>query len=109
MECIRSHLPEMVGATVLDKTVGRAAALLCIYAKMNLVLTPLISGAAVETLEEFGVLFLALEKVEHIVDTGGTAPCPMEQKAMGKSPDQFYESLAQEHPHKPVDRANPEC
>lgn len=99
----------MVGATVLDKTVGRAAALLCIYAKVDLMLTPLISRAAVDTLEEFGVLFLALEKVERIVDTGGTAPCPMEQKSMGKSPDQFYESLAQKHPHKPVDRANPEC
>jgi len=99
----------MVGATVLDKAVGRAAALLCVYAKLDLVLTPLISRAAVDTLEEFGVLFLALEKVEHIVDTRGTAPCPMEQKAAGKSPSQFYKSLARKRHHKQVDRANPEC
>ncbi len=109
MECIESHYPEMVGATVLDKTVGRAAALLCIYAKVDLVLTPLISVAAVEALEESGVLFLALEKVELIVNARGTSPCPMEKKAMGKSPDQFYESLAKKPHHKPVDRANPEC
>lgn len=109
MKCIESHYPEMAGATVLDKTVGRAAALLCIYAKVGLVLTPLMSEAAAEALKEYGVLFLALKKVELILNGRGTGPCPMEKKAIEKSPDQFYESLTTSSSHKPVDRANPEC
>lgn len=109
LDCIDKHYPEMLGATVLDKMVGRAAALLCVYARVGLILTPTVSEPAVETLKGFGVPFVALEKVERIMDLEQTGPCPMEKKAAGKSPDQFYQLLARERVDKPVDRAIPEC
>jgi len=93
LDCIDKHYHEMLGATVLDKMVGRAAALLCVYARVSQILTPLISEGAAETLEESGVPFVGLEKVEQIMNLERTGPCPMEEKATGKTPDQFHESL----------------
>jgi hypothetical protein len=63
-----------------------------------MVLTPIISDGAVEVLEEFGVPFMALERVDQILNAEHTGPCPMEQKARDKTPVQFYRSLAKHTP-----------
>jgi len=98
LECIREHSDDMVAATVLDKMVGRAAALLCVYARVNMILTPIVSDGAVEVLEEFGVPFMALERVKEILNAEKTGPCPMEQEARSKSPVQFYRSMVRQTP-----------
>jgi hypothetical protein len=98
LDCIQKHGDDMLAATVLDKMVGRAAALLCVYARVSMVLTPIISDGAVEVLEEFGVPFMALERVDQILNAEHTGPCPMEKEARDKTPVQFYRSLAKQTP-----------
>jgi hypothetical protein len=93
LESIEKHSEEMVAATLLDKVVGRAAALLCVYARVSMILAPVISDGAVQVLEEFGVPFMALERVKGIMNSEQTGPCRMEQEAKDKSPVQFYRSL----------------
>jgi hypothetical protein len=96
LECIEKHPDSMVAATVLDKMVGRAAALLCVYARAGMVLTPVMSDGAVQVLEEFGLPFMALDRVKEILNSQQTGPCPMEQEAIDKSPVQFYRLVARQ-------------
>ena len=76
--------------TVMDRVVGRAAALLAIRAGCREIYSPLGSRLAEEALDEQGVAHFFDAVVPHIRNAAGTDICPMEKLSLGKNPEQFY-------------------
>jgi hypothetical protein len=88
-----SHLhPEV---TVLDKTVGNAAALLSIKAGATRVYSPLGSRLAADTLNRYHREYHFTEIVPFIRARNGQDMCPMEKLSLSgdMSPDGFYEAV----------------
>ena len=93
-EGLNNYAEEMQGATVIDKIVGRAAAYLCILAKVGKVITPLASETAKEVLDKHGIILYAADSIPYIINRDGTDMCPMEKMASESvSPEDFYERL----------------
>lgn len=92
--CLQQKRSEMVGATVIDKIVGRAAAFLCVKGKVAEVITPLASHGAQEVLQQAGIPLQAQRVVAQIMNRDNTGPCPMEQLAgEALSAEGFYQAL----------------
>ena len=85
-----SHLHPRV--TILDKTVGNAAALLAVKAGAAEVYSPLGSQLAADTLRRFERTFSFTETVPFIKARNGRDMCPMEQLSISRemTPDEFY-------------------
>ncbi|MEM2904713.1 MAG: DUF1893 domain-containing protein [Candidatus Bathyarchaeia archaeon] len=66
-------------STVVDKVVGKAAALLIAYFKAERVYSKLMSRAAAEILDRHGVGFFSSKTVDVIRNRAGTDICPFEQ------------------------------
>lgn len=70
------------GTCLGDKVMGRAAALLAVYAGVKAVYTPIISRPALEVLHQHGVRVAYRCQVERILNRRGTSTCPMEELAI---------------------------
>ena len=88
-----SYLHQQV--TILDKTVGNAAALLSIKAGAARVYSPLGSQLAVATLDRYQREYHFMEIVPFIQDRHGQDMCPMEKLSLSgdMGPDEFYEAV----------------
>jgi len=85
---------QMKGASVADKVVGKAIALLCVYAEVEAVYASILSIKAKQVLEEYGVYFEWNKIVEKILDASGRNVCPFEKAAMEiDSPKEAYGKL----------------
>jgi len=84
----------MRGATVFDKVVGRAAALLLIYGGVKKVLTPIISRGALTVLKRGGATIEYQKIVKNILNSSGTDLCPMEKLSQGKNAKKFVVSIS---------------
>ncbi|MCL4459450.1 MAG: DUF1893 domain-containing protein [Chloroflexi bacterium] len=84
---------EMQGAAVADKVVGRAAALLCCYAGVSAVYTPLASESARQELRAADIQIVADQIVAHILNRSGDGPCPFERLTEGKGPAEALAAL----------------
>ncbi len=81
-------------ATVGDKKIGRASALLLVHGKATKVYTPVISKPAIEVFKAFKVDYTADEVVDNILNQTQTDLCPMEKKVQNiNSPEEAYEIL----------------
>jgi len=94
LKAIEEAHEELRGASMADKIVGKAAALLTVYAEINEVYAETISLNGLKTLEKWNV------KVEYetltpiIMDRTGLKPCPMEEATMNiENPKEAYEKL----------------
>jgi hypothetical protein len=67
------------GASLADKVVGKAVALIVVHAGICAVDTPLASHAAVQVLKSRCVALRATSIVSQILNRRGDAPCPLEQ------------------------------
>ena len=67
------------GAALADKIVGKAVAMVAIYAGMTAIYTPLGSELAEQTLQAHHVAFQADKIVPRIQNKRGDGLCPMEQ------------------------------
>ena len=86
--------PALRGATVVDRIVGKAAALLCAYAGVGEVLTPLASEPAIDLLTARGIPVSARRIVPYIRNRDGTDMCPMERLALAyDDPGEFLAAL----------------
>ncbi len=93
--CLNQHPEEMVGCTVVDKIVGRAAAMLCARSGVARVITPLISRSAIDILNRYGIAYHALRVIPQIMNRDQSAPCPMEQLAgQYEQPADFFAELS---------------
>ncbi|MBN1465722.1 DUF1893 domain-containing protein [candidate division KSB1 bacterium] len=81
LTCLIDRGEELAGATVVDKIVGRAAALLMTLAQVSLVLTPVASEAARQVLDSAGVQLYAEKMIPFISNRDHTGMCPMEKMA----------------------------
>lgn len=79
--CLLEKRDELVGATVVDKIVGRAAALLMTLGRVREVFTPLASEAAKLVLDAAGISLRAEKMIPYIVNRDNTGMCPMEKMA----------------------------
>ena len=88
-----SHLHPQV--TILDKTVGNAAALLAIKADAIKVYSPLGSQLAADTLSRYNREYRFTETVPFIRSLDGRDMCPMEKLSLSEdmSPDRFYKAV----------------
>lgn len=67
------------GASLADKVVGKAVALIVVYAGICAVDTPLASQAAAQVLKSRQIALHATSVVSQILNRRGDAPCPLEQ------------------------------
>ena len=66
------------GASVADKVIGKAAALLMVLGEIKEVHTLIISEPAIKVFEKYNITFFYDKKVERIVNRTGDGLCPME-------------------------------
>jgi hypothetical protein len=82
------------GASVADKVVGRAVALLCVYAGVEAVYASILSGRARALLEENSIRVEWDTLVESVLDTDKVAACPFEELAAEiADPEEAYRRL----------------
>lgn len=81
-------------ATVADRIIGRAAALLLTYGGIRELYAQVISEHAARALEEHHIPFSYGKKVPYIINRTNTGMCPMEQKVLQISdPADAYQIL----------------
>lgn len=68
-----------VGYSAADKIVGKAAALLYVYMGVKAVYAEVLSVAAENVLQAFGIAYEYGKKVDYIINRTGDGRCPMEQ------------------------------
>jgi hypothetical protein len=94
LEAVEKFGDKLEGASVADRIVGKAVALLCVYAKVEAIYAMVLSRNAEELLEENMIHFEWKRLVENILDANKTGLCPFERLAMEiSSPKEAYERL----------------
>lgn len=73
----------LAGASVADKIVGKAAALLMVRGGAKEVYAETLSEGGAAVFAKYGIPYCYGECVRHIVNRQGTGPCPMEQTVAG--------------------------
>lgn len=88
-----AHSPKQLsGATVCDRIIGRAAALLCIYGKAAQVYGRVMSEGAVQLLAEHNIELAYGDLVPFIQNREQNGLCPMEQKVQHTAdPEMAYD------------------
>ena len=85
---------KLEGASVADRVVGKAIALLCVYARIRRVYAEILSRKAKAVFEENGVPCEWKELVETILDLNQRGVCPFEKAATDISdPEKAYVSF----------------
>ena len=87
--------PEFLrGASVADKIVGRAAAMIMVYAGVKEVFASVISNGAIDLFREYGIEYSYSMTAIAISNRRGDGICPMERLvAPIKDPKTAYETL----------------
>jgi len=92
--CLVTQQEILKQATVVDKVIGRAAALLAILGEVAEIITPLASESAEKALAQAGIPLYARKIIPYIVNRDRSGLCPMEQMAGEcKTPAEFFERL----------------
>lgn len=95
IEAIREFGPSLARASVADKVVGKAAALLCVYAKASRVYGCVMSELGSEVLKRFSVPFEHETLVPNILDRDGTGMCPFEKLVLRiNSPEEAFSAMS---------------
>jgi len=82
---------------VFDRVVGNAAALLLKLALCTEVWSSLGSERAAQTLSNFGIRYHFVSEVPYILNRQSSDICPFEKLSMGKTADEFYETIKALH------------
>ncbi|MDD4546451.1 MAG: DUF1893 domain-containing protein [Oscillospiraceae bacterium] len=88
--------PELLkGASVADKVIGKAAALLLIYGGVKEIFTEVISSHGILVLESEKKIIEFEKQVQYIVNRAGTGMCPMEKRVLEiDDPTKGYQALS---------------
>ncbi|MBO3753897.1 MAG: DUF1893 domain-containing protein [Candidatus Brockarchaeota archaeon] len=81
VEAIENYGPELSGAAVADRVVGRAAAMLCLYANIAEVYAEVVSRKGLDALREKNVSVEYEELVPEILNRNRNDVCPFEKLA----------------------------
>jgi hypothetical protein len=94
LEAIEKFRKALEEASVADRIVGKAIALLCVYAKVKAIYATVLSKKAKEVLEENTIHGEWKFLVENILNVNKTELCPFEKMAAEiSSPKDAYEKL----------------
>jgi len=93
VDYIDTCAPYESGVTVFDRVVGNAAALLLTRISCREICGALGSELAAGTLKQYGIQYQFVETVPYIENNRRDGMCPMEELALNKTPDEFYEAL----------------
>ena len=83
IEAIESCRSSLRGAAAADRVLGKAAALLCVYAEFSSVYACVISKPAAEVLKRSSIPFQYDELVQNILNAHETDICPFESLVLG--------------------------
>ncbi len=81
LEAIERCGEKLDGASVADRVVGKAVALICAYAKIKGVYAVVLSRQAMAILKQNKIVFDWKELVDNILDSGKVGTCPFEKTA----------------------------
>ena len=82
------------GASVSDKVIGKAAALLMVLGEIKEVHTLIISEPAIKVFEKYNIPCFYDKKVERIVNRTGDGLCPMETLCLDvEEPKEAFEKI----------------
>jgi len=85
---------ELLSSSVADRIIGMAAAMLCVYIKVDSVFALTLSEGGMRVLEGSGVAFEFMNKVSNILNRDKTDVCPFEKRAMAsKNAEDAYVNL----------------
>ena len=84
-------------AIVLDKRVGRAAALLLVKGKIRKLVTLELSKSGKLVLENNNIIFQAKDTVSNIMNRKCSSICKMELLSQKKTPESFFEVIKLNH------------
>jgi hypothetical protein len=94
LEAIEELKEKMHGSTVGDRILGKASALLCVYAKIREVYAPQATKTAIAVLIRAGIPGQTDALITHIKNRYGTGMCPFEQLLLAvDSPEEAYTML----------------
>lgn len=82
LEAIEKSGDKMMGASVADKVVGKAVALLCVYAGVRAVYAGTLSIKAKTVFERNGIYLETGKIVDKILDRSGREMCPFEKASL---------------------------
>jgi len=83
------------GASMADRIVGRAAALLALYSGITALYSRIISESAIKILYTAGIIPEYDIKVPVVLNLARTSPCPLEEKSRAfGSPQEAYDKLS---------------
>ncbi len=78
MKLLKEDKSQLIDSIVVDKVIGKAAALLMVYGEVKEVYTPTISSPAVQMFKNHNVKVTFDKEVERIINRKGDGLCPME-------------------------------
>lgn len=91
---VKTFKDQLNGASLADKIVGKAVALLSAYAGITSVYTPLVSRPAVQVLGDYCISFEADEVAPMILNVQKNDQCPVERMVLHCStPQEAYQAL----------------
>lgn len=94
LEAIEELKERMYGSTVADRILGKASALLCVYAKISNVYSPQSTKTALAVLIRAGIPGHTDMLIEHIKNKTGDDICPFEKMLLDiDSPEVAYNIL----------------
>jgi len=90
-------LEKLLNSTVVDKIVGKAAALLITYFKAEEVYTKLLSRSAIEVLKKYGISYAAEKVIDYIRNKEDKDICPFEKMVLKiEDPKEGYKKIKNE-------------
>jgi len=94
LQAIEKLGKELIGSSVADRIVGRAAAILCAYFKASSVFAVTISEEGEKMLKENEISYQFENRVPNILNYERTDVCPFEKHVMSLTkPEEAYEKL----------------
>lgn len=94
MKLLNEDKEQLRDSMIADKVIGKAAALLMVYAGVKEVFTPTISVPAVEVFEKHNVKITYDTVVERIINRTGDGLCPMETLCLNvENPEEAFDVI----------------
>ena len=78
MKLLKEDKSQLLDSIVVDKVIGKAAALLMVFAGVKEVFTPTISSPAIEVFKNHDIKITFDDEVDRIINRKGDGLCPME-------------------------------
>lgn len=92
----RIDASELSGSIVIDKMVGKAAALLICFFKAKKVYTKMMSLKAIKVLDDHSIEYSAEKTIPEILNKSGTDICPFEKTVSNtNNPEEGYKRLGE--------------